>query len=113
MTPGVTMTPDLASIAQRSRRLYAARVAGMPEITPWWTAVVITASSARQAERYRWEVHRREETGKIPADVRYLVVSDPCDRRIGNGGATVHALRSLAAESGVTSNLAAWWRGQR
>src|SRR5690242_7321179 len=92
-------TPDLASVAQLSRRLYASRVAGISSAHPWWTAVVLTASSERQAERYRREIHRREEAGKIPADVRYLVVPDPADRRIGNGGATLHALRALAVES--------------
>src|SRR5437899_81316 len=109
----VKTTPDLAFIAQRSRRLYATRVAGMSAAPPWWTAVVITASSARQAERYRREIHRRAEAGKIPADVEYLVVADRADQRIGNGGATVHALRSLVAESVVTGAVSEWWAHQR
>jgi fucokinase len=112
MTSGVKAIPDLAAVAQRSRGLYAARVAGLPSAPPWWTAVVITASSARQAERYRWEIHRREEAGRIPADVRYVVVPDPADQRIGNGGATLHALQSLVTEAG-TADLAEWWAGQR
>jgi hypothetical protein len=68
--------PDLAAVAQRSRRLYAACVAGMPSATPWWTAVVITAGSVRQAERYHYELYRREKAGKIPPNVRFLVVPD-------------------------------------
>jgi fucokinase len=65
---------------------------------------VITTSTERQAEHYRWELHRRETAGKIPADVRYLVVPDIADRPIGTGGATLNALRALA---GVD------WSGER
>src|SRR5262245_16137925 len=108
----VKPAPDLASIARRSRQLYAARVAGISPASPWWTAVVITAGSARQAERYRWEIHRREEAGKIPAGVRYLVVPDLDDQRLGNGGATVHALRSLLQQSRIGMDLAQWWAAQ-
>jgi fucokinase len=90
---------DLASVAQSSRRLYASRVAGLSSPQRWWTAVVITAGSERQAEGFRREIHRREEAGKIPANVRYLVVPDPAGQRIGNGGATLHALRALGVES--------------
>ena len=86
---------NLAAIAQRSGRLYAARVAGLAS-DPWWTAIVITAGSQRQAERYRWELHRRETAGKIPADVRYVVVPDLGDQSTGTGGATLNALRALA-----------------
>jgi fucokinase len=85
----------------------------MASAPPWWTAVVITAGSERQAQRYRWEIRRREETGKIPADVRYLVVPDLHDQRMGNGGATLHALRALAPESLDTGNLGDWWAVQR
>src|SRR6478672_5665192 len=98
--------PDLAAVAQRSRRLYAACVAGMPSAPPWWTAVVITASSAHQAERYQWELHRREEAGKIPPKVRFLVVPDLEDQRIGSGGATIHALRALFSDVFLKSNQA-------
>src|ERR1044071_2854660 len=108
MASGVKKTPDLASVAQRSRNLYAARVAGMPSAAPWWTAVVITAGSERQAERYRWEIHRRQEAGRIPADVRYLIVPDRADQRMGSGGATVHALRALVPQPISAEALAAW-----
>ena len=96
--------PDLAAVAQRARRLYASRVAGLDSAPPWWTAVVITAGSARQAERYRRELDRRESAGKIPSDVRYLVVPDPDGRPLGTGGATLNALRALADID---------WTGQR
>src|SRR5438034_10918350 len=87
---------DLAAVTQRSRRLYAERVAGLDSAPSWWTAVVITAGSERQAERYRWEINRRESAGKIPTNVRYLVVPDPEHQPLGTGGATLNALRALA-----------------
>ncbi|MGD0580062.1 MAG: bifunctional fucokinase/fucose-1-phosphate guanylyltransferase, partial [Bryobacteraceae bacterium] len=86
----------------------------------WWTAVILTASSRRQADRYEWELRRRQEAGKMPAGVRYLVVPDLADRRIGSGAATLNALRELAKQllfqtgtprTGI--QLTDWWSGQR
>ena len=57
---------DLTQIVERSRRLYAARVAGTALAPQWWTAVLITAGSQRQAEKYEWEVRRRVAAGRIP-----------------------------------------------
>ena len=104
---------NLSEIAQRSRSLYAERIAVKTSPVPWWTAVVLTASSSRQAESYRQEVRRREQEGKVPAGVIYMVVPDPGDQRIGSGGATLHALAALAAGCGATSNLEEWWTSQR
>src|ERR1035438_4525759 len=110
----------LAALAERARRLYAARVANTSLAPPWWTAVVITASSKRQAERYQWEIHRRETGGKIPTNVTYMVVPDIGDRRIGSGAATLNAIRALTTQvlfaQAVTppaADLAEWWARQR
>jgi len=109
--PGI----DLALIAQTARRSYAECVAGSASQAPWWTAVIITASSERQADWYRWELHRRQERGRVPAGTRYLVVPDVGDQRIGSGGATINALRVLATETlfkesgGRGVSLANWW----
>jgi fucokinase len=112
------MIGDLAAVIQKARRCYAERVAGMPSAPSWWTAVIITASSKHQAERYEWEVHRRKERGSIPAAARYLVVPDLQDQRIGSGGATINALHALAGDSfrktpAPIATLAEWWKGQR
>ena len=111
---------DLAQIVQRSRRLYAARVAGTALAPQWWTAVIVTAGSKRQAERYEWELRRRVAAGRIPDGVPYLVVPDVADQRIGSGGATLNAIRRLAAEllppadaAGPPVDLADWWSRQR
>ena len=84
--------------SKRHAQTDAARVAGLGSALPWWTAVIITASSKRQAERYEWEIYRRLEKGRIPEGTRFLVVPDLGDQRIGSGSATLHALRTLAVE---------------
>jgi hypothetical protein len=67
----------LAAIAQWARQAYVERIAhGLDGVAPWWTAVVVTASSARQAERYEEEIGRRREAGTLPGGVRYLVLPD-------------------------------------
>ncbi len=103
----------LSAVSARARRLYAARVANIPSAAPWWSSVILTASSKRQADRYRWEIERRQEAGKIPADVTYLVVPDIDDQRIGSGGATLNALHTLIAQAPEARDLTEWWRTQR
>ena len=116
----VPLAEELAEIVQRSREMYAERVTASPTAQPWWTAVIVTASSARQAERYEFEIHRRRELGKIPADVQYMVIPDWNDHRIGSGGATIQALGALARKTlfrGQTEivglHLEGWWSRQR
>ncbi len=107
--------PALAEIAQRARSAYVARIAGGAAV-PWWTAVVVTANSARQAGRYEDEIRRRREQGTVPAGVHYAVVPDTNDRRIGSGGATINALRVLAEQLGADTAagaLESWWEQQR
>ena len=106
----------LGEVAQQARALYAEHVANPQANTSWWTAVIITASSARQAERYAEEIRWRREQGKVPAGAAYLVVPDIDDERIGSGGATLNALRRLAEDVLLTSGadtLEAWWATQR
>jgi len=108
--------PDLAEIAQNARRKYVERITGGSAGTAWWTAVIVTASSARQAERYEMQIRQRRHEGKVPDGVLYLVVPDLDDVRIGSGGATLNALRVLAENSLTGSSEASledWWRRQR
>lgn len=101
----------MAALAAQARAAYVARAAGDSTI-PWWTAVVLTAGSARQAERYEEEIHRRRREDKLPASVTYLVAPDPEGRRIGSGGATLNALRALARNS-PGADRAEWWPQHR
>ena len=71
-----------------------------------WDAVVLTASSARQAELYRGEIERRQLSGALPAGTEFLVVPDPGDQRVGSGGATIYALGALA-------KTREWWNTHR
>lgn len=125
MTAGSKTESDhLAAVAERARQLYAAAVTGIVSAPAWWTAVVVTASSTRQAERYRGEIQRRNETGKIPATAQYLVVPDLDGKRIGSGGATIHAVRELVAGAlfgsvragsapASSGGLTGWWARQK
>lgn len=83
-----TQKKNLAAVMERARQVYAASVAGLASAPAWWTAVVVTANSARQAEWYRAEIKRRREGGKIPDKAQYLVVPDP-----GEGGSAAAGRR--------------------
>jgi fucokinase len=67
-----------------------------------WDVVIVTASSARQAGLYRDEIERRRLSGTLPEETEFMVVPDPGDRRVGSGGATIHAL-------GVLGKDREWW----
>ncbi len=85
------------AVSINARRVYSELIGGNTSGAPWWDAVVITASSDRQADRYREEISRRLSQDKIPQGL-YLVVPDTANRRIGSGGATLNALRALARD---------------
>jgi len=84
----------LPTIPNRSRAAFVKRIADGPSV-PWWTAVVVTAGSARQADWYSEEIRRRREQGKLPGGVLYLALPDPGHQKLGSGGATLNALRAL------------------
>ncbi len=106
--------PNLSEIAQNARRAYVRQVTN-PAAAGWWTAVIVTASSAGQARRYETEIQRRKDAGTLPAETLYLVVPDLDDERIGSGGATLNALRALARRFPPRpgEELETWWNRQR
>jgi fucokinase len=67
---------------------------------------MVTASSERQAGLYREEIERRRLAGMLPEGMQFVVTPDPDDRRVGSGGATIHALGALGKDR-------AWWSGHR
>ena len=105
---------SIVEIAARARRAYGVCIAG-GSVAPWWTAVVVTAGSTNQAERYASEIQRRRERGALPAGVPFLAVPDPEGARLGSGGATLNALRALAPgfRDSALPTLHEWWEGQR
>jgi len=72
----------------------------------FWDVVIVTASSERQAELYREEIQRRNSSGMLPLQTKFLVVPDPGGQRVGSGGATINAL-------GIVGEDRAWWTGHR
>lgn len=72
----------------------------------FWDAVIITASSERQAALYRDELERRRVGGMLPEETNFVVVPDPGDRRVGSGSATINAL-------GVLGRNREWWERHR
>ncbi|MGD0480851.1 MAG: L-fucokinase [Terracidiphilus sp.] len=72
----------------------------------FWDVVIITASSERQAELYGEEIQRRNSSGLLPRETKFLVVPDPGGQRVGSGGATINAL-------GILGKGRAWWSEHR
>lgn len=96
--------PDPAPLLAGWRRLRLAAAA--PERVPAWDAVVLTASGPAQAALYREALAAMVRRGRLPGSTRVLVVEDPQGRRIGSGGATINALRALAASLGGAAAVA-------
>ncbi|HEY3379145.1 MAG TPA: bifunctional fucokinase/fucose-1-phosphate guanylyltransferase [Armatimonadota bacterium] len=111
----IAPSTTLPRVTQQAHRTYAKCLTGGAYV-PWWTTVIITASSAKQAAGYREEIARRQREGQVPASAQFLVVPDLDNERIGSGGATLNALRVLAETLTIpasTETLTAWWAQQR
>ncbi len=108
----MTDSNSLSAITQTARRRYSSILAGQAD-HPWWTAVILTASSERQARAYQAEIDRRRNHGLLPGQAHFLVIPDPEGQRLGSGGATVHALQEFSRRLGAASPNERWWRGQR
>ena len=67
--------------------------------SPFWDLVMLTASDEPQAESYRAQLQAKLERKEIPHS-RYHVIPDPPGPKIGNGGATLEALRWLESNFG-------------
>lgn len=66
-----------------------------PEKTAEWDIVVLTASNECQSAIYRRQIGYRVENGLLPAGVRFEVVPDYNNSRIGSGGATLNVIKHL------------------
>lgn len=115
----MTLSPlPLATVAQRAKLSYTERLTSESGVG-WWDAVILTASSERQADSYREEIQRRRQLGHVPQRSTFLVVADPGGRRIGSGGATIHALHQYLDQSDPgwrqrpLQDLTEWWNRHR
>jgi fucokinase len=99
-------TPDLAPLINGWATLRLG--VEVPERVAGWDAVVLTASGPAQAALYAAQLERCRRHGRLPAATAVLVVPDPQGRRVGSGGATLHALARLQA-----GGPPAAWAGRR
>ena len=67
-----------------------------------WDYIILTASNEHQAEGFRKQIARRQESGFLPDCTRFHVLPDPDGKRVGSGGATLGVLKYLAEDAGTT-----------
>jgi len=68
-----------------------------PERVPGWDAIVLTAASEEQAHLYEMQLDAARHRGRIAPATLTVVAPDPGGVRIGSGGATLNAIRTLSA----------------
>lgn len=66
----------------------------------FWDIIVLTATDEEQAQAYTAQLESKRKRKEIPDQCKYLVFADPPGSKIGNGGATLHALEQLEAVHG-------------
>lgn len=67
---------------------------------PFWDMVVVTAVDEKQRIAYKQQIDAKISRGELPKGLIYEVVSDPQGTKIGNGGATLHAVEKLESIHG-------------
>ncbi len=108
------MHKSVQTLADDARSIYVEHLQANGTSLQWWTAVVLTASSEKQASRFEDQLRRRRDAGTIPPNVTFVVVPDPEGKRIGNGGATFRALAELMRRAGVSdADAESWWKENR
>jgi len=65
-----------------------------------WDYIVLTAANEVQAKVYREQIESRLADGVLPRQIKYVVIPDPDDKRVGSGGATLNVLSVLRNEYG-------------
>jgi hypothetical protein len=64
--------------------------------SPFWDVVVLTATDEPQAQSYASQIKVKQGLKEVPASLKFHVFPDPPGPKIGNGGATMHALECLS-----------------
>jgi fucokinase len=63
---------------------------------PQWDWIILTAADEHQAHAFELQIAQRRKAGLLPPATQVIVIADPAGKRIGSGGATIHALAQLA-----------------
>lgn len=92
---------QLESLIKGWQRLRLAVAA--PNRVPTWDVICVTASNENQAFLYRQALEEVRRRGLLPSTTTTYVVEDPGGKRIGSGGATLHALRELSLQRPLIS----------
>jgi len=90
---------------RESWRLYRQSLESPPGVWPHWDWIVLTAGDDRQARAFELQIEWRRKAGLLPRATRFAVVADPQGRRVGSGGATLHALGEVARRLTKKSRL--------
>jgi fucose-1-phosphate guanylyltransferase len=61
----------------------------------FWDAIILTAGTEKQRDMYQSQIEAKLRRKEIPSCCKYLVFSDPPGAKLGDGGATLHALDQL------------------
>ncbi len=71
----------------------------------YWDYVILTAANDMQAASYQEQISVRLTNHRLVSATHYAVLSDPCGKRVGSGGATFNVLRYLSkhAEKSIKS----------
>jgi len=89
---------NLVSIVDANRRFHYEHCRAGAARAPW-DYVVVTAANARQAEGYALELAARRSRGFFHEATEVIIAVDVREKRIGSGGATLNAVRAVAARA--------------
>lgn len=65
------------------------------EITDIWDYIVITAANEKQKIQYEKEIEKRKQEGYLPDKIKFIVITDFKEKRVGSGGATLNVLQYM------------------
>ena len=87
---------NLLAIVDKNRRFHYENCRAGASRAPW-DYLVLTAATRRQAEGYALELAARRSRGFFHESTEVVIAVDVDEKRIGSGGATLNALRAVAA----------------
>ncbi|MCX8037583.1 MAG: hypothetical protein N3D11_11175 [Candidatus Sumerlaeia bacterium] len=92
---GSATSDFIAQAYRRSWERYCESLVSAGPSQPRWDWIVLTAADGRQTCAFEAQIEWRRKAGLLPRRTRFCVVPDPGGRRVGSGGATLHALAEL------------------